>query len=163
MILIRRDGSELQFVDLPDVPLGSDYTTEYNRVRIFFVVNNKPLLFDICNIYTPLIGGGGNHQIQCFNAETTFGNITKEDIDYGSVGVLIAGDINAHANIWDRYAKEDAIREDIKDFLDDNGFRIINITLPTYHSHCKNAQNTHINEMAPDVTFLKPDTVKIKD
>eukprot|EP00957_Ditylum_brightwellii_P191663 14591718-Ditylum_brightwellii.AAC.1 len=96
---------------------------------------NKPLPFDICNVYIPQIGGRNDHRVQHFNAERTFGQITHEAITYESTGVLIVGDVNSHASGCDCYASEDAIGEEIEDFLDKNGFKIMIDTLPTYHSH----------------------------
>eukprot|EP00957_Ditylum_brightwellii_P117567 8966607-Ditylum_brightwellii.AAC.1 len=163
MIMVRMDQPELKCADLPDINQGCNNTMEYNWVQIFLVVDNKPLPFDIFNVYIPPIGGGNDHCIKRFNAERTFSQITQEAINYESVGVLIAGDVNAHAYGWNCYASEDAIGEEIEDFLDKNGFMIMNDTLPTYHSHHENAAKTHVGETAPDVTFLKSDTVNIRD
>eukprot|EP00957_Ditylum_brightwellii_P030182 2283798-Ditylum_brightwellii.AAC.2 len=85
------DQPELKFADLPDINQGCNNTTKYNWVQIFLVMDNKSLPFNICNVYTPPIGGGNDR---------TFGQITQEAINYESVGVSIARDVNVHANGW---------------------------------------------------------------
>ena len=87
------------------------------------------------NIYVPPIHRGSNDsRRQLFSADRTFLPFLQGvESAADSIGLIVAGDINAHALEWDIYSHEDGIGLDIIDFLDGNGFTVWNDGLPTYH------------------------------
>jgi hypothetical protein len=161
MILVTTAYENLSFEVLPPITIPNDNTTETIRVRLHIDYDGKQLSFDIMNVYIPPIHGTSNgieSRIQNFSATNTFTPAYSDYENNNSMGLLIAGDVNAHAWEWDCNNDDDAIGGDIMNFMDDYGFKVLNDSLPTYHAHFNQHNNNDDNELkgetAPDVTFL---------
>ena len=80
--------------------------------------------------------------------------------------MLIAGDANAHAWEWDLMSNDDAIGGDIMDFMEENGFVVMNDSLPTYRAYVMESKTTAASTQdcedsedfrgrtAPDIMFF---------
>ena len=118
-ILVTSSRSDLIFWELERPQLDPDVTTEIVADRVYLnpVAGKRSL--DIVNIYIPPIhAGSDDHHQQFFSADRTlFPFLKGVQSEDDSLGLIVAGDINAHALEWDIYSLEDRIGTDIVDFL----------------------------------------------
>ena len=164
MILITTAFTNLGFERLPSINTPTDNTTETCRIRLSWgKEGDSTASVDILNIYIPPIHSkDGDDREQNFSATETFLPAYNDYQSNNSLGLLVAGDVNAHDREWDAFTNEDAIGVDIMNFMDDYGFVVANDTLPTYHSYNRRGSSQHNQrscegmegETAPDVTFL---------
>ena len=171
MILIKNTDDSLKFETLPIISNDNDNTTETCRARLYINVNNKIFKIDVLNIYIPPIYNKDKNddRIQNFSSNETFNPVIQDYKANKSNGILIAGDINAHAWEWDASSSDDIIGDDIMNFLDSNEFVVANDSGPTYYSHISSNDTNEIEDKnedeneednkvkgntAPDVTFI---------
>jgi hypothetical protein len=99
---------------------------------------------DVINIYMPPLNKNhnmGDDMEQHFYATDTFSLVFQDYVASNSHGFLIAGGVNAHAWELDTMAEDDAIGNDIIDFVDEFGFMVMNDSPPTYHSSVHSKTN----------------------
>lgn len=160
MILVSTAYDNLSFEILPPIKPNNDDTTETVRIRLSCDRHGKIVSVDVLNIYIipPIHKHDEDEREQHFGAANTFTPAFNEyeRNNSQSQGLLIAGDVNAHAWEWDAISNEDDIGGDIMNFMDDYGFVVANDSLPTYHSslHQHQTADGMEGETAPDVTFL---------
>ena len=76
----------------------------------------------------------GDEQKQDFKAMHNFSPVFDEYMANNLHGLIIAGDVNAHAREWDVIAEEVTIGGNVMNFIDEYGLMVMNDSLPTYHS-----------------------------
>lgn len=147
--LVRSDRLDLSFLGLAKYKIEPDKTTEFQRVRCFVQTKQgKHVTVDILHLYIPPIHGGSEDtRVQLFNPDRVFRPAIEEQARLSdSVGLLVAGDVNAHSMSWDAIAKEDDLGVNINDYLEEHPFIVYNSGLPTFHQAGIRS--------APDVTFF---------
>ena len=140
LISTRRKG--LSFTELEELPLGPDNTTEILRVLVR--IGSFSLL--IANVYVPPIKScRDDNRTQHFNPHRSL----TQCLDSSGGGSLIAGDFNAHDIMWDEWAQETPMGNDIAEWTTSTGVKIWNSGEPTFYSGGKKS--------VPDITMTTSD------
>uniref|UniRef100_A0A7S4N0U1 Endonuclease/exonuclease/phosphatase domain-containing protein n=1 Tax=Odontella aurita TaxID=265563 RepID=A0A7S4N0U1_9STRA len=108
--------------------LAPNDTTKTQRICCYLSTFDGRRAINILNIYVPPIHGSAQgERTQKFSAERTFGAaIEAAEVYEYSIGILIAGDFNAHYHDWYINSEEDALGFDIADFAiyENNSFML---------------------------------------
>ena len=139
MILVRDD--------IPYSRVGNQYRpptpdhSSYVAASRIFTPDKSPIL--LIDVYSPPARWSAGQGTQ----EQTF---QPEGLPAGP-GTIIAGDLNAHAHVWDPHQPEDALGRHIEDWMLDTTLTCLNDGAPTRLNPATGGRS------APDVTLVSAD------
>ena len=139
LVKVRSDDT-LACRKLPDPDLGNDLTTEILRVELI-TPNCRRIL---SNVYIPPIRAAtaGEGRRQLFDP----------DVSFRGDEAVIAGDMNAHNDMWSN-GPPNVLGTDIENWCLDNNFQVANSGVPTFLSY------STANSSAPDLTLCAPGVI----